>query len=76
MDADSCTLLLGMAIREFRTKAGLSQEAFAHEVGVHRTYMGSIERGERNVSLVNLVRISEALGVPLSKLIARAESLE
>ena len=75
MDARSCTNLLGQAVRELRLKAGYSQEDFANEVGVHRTYMGSVERGERNVSLVNLVRISEALGMPLSKLIAKAESL-
>jgi transcriptional regulator with XRE-family HTH domain len=66
-------LALGMAIRERRAERGLSQEDLAHETGVHRTYVGGIERGERNPSYTNLLRIAKALGLDLSELVARAE---
>ena len=51
----------------------MSQEAFAEKVGVHRTYIGSVERGERNVSLDNIVRIASSLGLRASELLALAE---
>ena len=53
----------GASLRKARQRAGLSQEALGDNSGLHRTYIGSIERGERNVSLVNIVRIAEALGL-------------
>jgi transcriptional regulator with XRE-family HTH domain len=52
-----------MRIRELRLAKGISQEALADEAGVHRTYMGSVERGERNISLENIVRIAKGLRV-------------
>jgi transcriptional regulator with XRE-family HTH domain len=55
--------LVGKRIRELRLKTGISQEALADEAGLHRTYMGSVERGERNMSLENIVRIAKALRV-------------
>lgn len=55
--------LVGMRIRELRLARGISQEALADEAGVHRTYMGSVERGERNISLENIIRIAKALRV-------------
>ena len=61
--------LVGMRIRELRLAKGLSQEALADEAGVHRTYMGSVERGERNISLDNIVRIARALRVAPSTLL-------
>lgn len=64
---------LGLAVRSLRAKKGYSQEGFAYAAGINRTYMGDIERGERNPSLKNLVRISNALGVPLSELVSEAE---
>lgn len=54
-------------------RAGISQEEFARRCGMHRTYIGGIERGERNVSFANLVKISDALGERPSKLLQRCE---
>jgi transcriptional regulator with XRE-family HTH domain len=58
----------GKAVRERRSKNGLSQEAFAELCGLDRTYVGGIERGERNVALVNVEKIARALRVSLSEL--------
>jgi transcriptional regulator with XRE-family HTH domain len=55
--------LVGIRIRELRLGKKISQEALADEAGVHRTYMGSVERGERNISLENIIRIAKALRV-------------
>jgi transcriptional regulator with XRE-family HTH domain len=61
--------ILGRNLRAYREGKNLSQEAFADELGVHRTYMGGIERGERNLTLKSLERIAERLGLdPLSLL--------
>lgn len=64
---------LGVTIRELRKANGHSQESFADAVGLHRTYVGSVERGERNVSLDNICRIARALDLTAAKLIALAE---
>jgi len=58
----------GKKVRELRQAKGLSQEELAFKVGVHRTYLGGIERGERNPSLKNIAAIAEALGISLSEL--------
>lgn len=58
----------GRRVRELRTQRGWSQEQFADECGLHRTYVGGIERGERNVSLVNIHRIAQALSIPVAEL--------
>lgn len=60
--------LLGKRIRELRKARGFSQETFAHECGIHRTYMGDVERGERNIALDNLVKIADALNLELTEL--------
>ena len=65
---------LGRAIRELRRSAGISQEGLADRSRLHRTYVGGIERGERNVSFGNLLKLANALGVRPSELIARSES--
>lgn len=54
----------GQNLRAYREARGLSQEAFADVLGVHRTYMGGMERGERNLTLKSMERISERLKVP------------
>jgi len=59
---------LGQRIRELRTEKGYSQEAFADYCGVHRTFMGTIERGESNLSFQNIAKVASALGLPLSTL--------
>ena len=63
-----------MAIRANRVAKEFSQESFAAAVGLHRTYIGSIERGERNVSLQNLVAVANGLNMSLSQLLADAEA--
>jgi transcriptional regulator with XRE-family HTH domain len=61
--------IFGRNLRAYRQSKGLSQEQFADFVGVHRTYMGGIERGERNLTLVSVERICEQLGLnPLEML--------
>jgi transcriptional regulator with XRE-family HTH domain len=54
---------VGRNLRAYRLERGLSQEEFADVVGVHRTYMGGLERGERNLTLRSLERIAERLKV-------------
>lgn len=54
---------LGKNLKEFRLKAGLSQEELADISSLHRTYIGSVERGERNISLENIVILSRALKI-------------
>lgn len=74
MDTKQARSALGVVIRQQRIKLGHSQESLGEIAELHRNYIGSIERGERNVSLDNLVRIASALGLPLSTLIALAEA--
>ena len=66
---------LGRAIRELRLAVGISQEGLADRSSLHRTYIGGIERGERNLSYANLLRVAAALQVRPSELLARAEAL-
>jgi transcriptional regulator with XRE-family HTH domain len=61
--------IVGRNLRSYRKARGLSQEAFAEVLGVHRTYMGGVERGERNLTLKSLERIAERIELePLSLL--------
>jgi transcriptional regulator with XRE-family HTH domain len=62
--------LLGYNVRKHREALDVSQEALAHQLGMHRTYMGGIERGERNLSLKALERLAEQLGVEPLDLLA------
>jgi transcriptional regulator with XRE-family HTH domain len=58
----------GNRVRELRTEKKLSQEALATACGLHRTYIGNVERGEKNISLENIEKIAEALDVKMSVL--------
>jgi transcriptional regulator with XRE-family HTH domain len=58
----------GGRLRELRKTKGLSQEALAFSCGLDRSYIGGVERGERNVSLVNIYKIAEALRVSVKEL--------
>jgi transcriptional regulator with XRE-family HTH domain len=60
-DKDSSLVRLGAAIRARRQSLGMSQEALADHSGIDRSHMGKIERGERNVSILNIVRIAAAM---------------
>lgn len=64
-------VLLGERLAEARRAKGLSQEAFANAMGLHRTYAGMIERGERNVTVINLLRACTALGIRPGDLLDR-----
>lgn len=63
---------LGKALAELRRDAGLSQEELAHKSGLHRTYIGGLERAERNPTITTLVALSKGLGVGVAELIRRA----
>ena len=59
--------LVGKRMRQLRKKKGLSQEALANECELDRTYIASVENGKRNISIINLEKISKALKVSLSE---------
>ena len=60
---------IGQRIRKLRLEQGLSQEELAEAAGVHRTYIGMLERGEKNVTIYNIERIARALDVRPSSLL-------
>lgn len=55
----------GKKVRELRTERGYSQEGFAFECGLHRTYIGCIERGEKNITITNIEKIAKALKIEI-----------
>lgn len=63
---------IGFRIREFRTDRGLTQAQLADSCGLHRTFIGSVERGERNVAILNLRLIAKTLRVELGDLVSDA----
>jgi transcriptional regulator with XRE-family HTH domain len=71
-DKDGSLVSLGVAIRARRVALGMSQEALADLAGIDRSHMGKIERGERNVTILNIVRVAEALGCRSSDLLLDA----
>ena len=72
---DDANLLerLGAAVRAERMARGVSQEAFADAAKIDRSHMGKIERGERNVTILNVVRIAHALDMSVAQLMAQAK---
>ena len=66
---------LGIQIRSLRKEKGFSQESFAAEVGLDRTYMGGVERGERNVAALNLIQIARCLNIEVGDLFPPVNTL-
>lgn len=64
----------GAAVRELRVRRGISQEGLASEAGLQRTYLNEVERGRRNVTLITIGRIAEALGVGVGELVGATEA--
>lgn len=69
MTSDMPAKTLGKIVRRLRETEGISQEELADRCDLHRTYVGSVERGERNVSLANIVRLAKALKTSPSALL-------
>lgn len=65
---------LGATLAEIRRDRGLTQEALSHATGVHRNYVGGIERGERSPTVATIAVLADALGISLGELFTRAES--
>ena len=63
----------GFAVRVRREALGLTQEELAHQAAIHRTYLSDIERGTRNVSLVNIEHLAAGLDLPMSELFKLVE---
>ncbi len=59
----------GQRVRYERTKQGLSQEELAERAGLHRTYIGMIERAEKNITLLNIEKVAKALGISVGELL-------
>lgn len=66
--SDDVLVRFGQRVRELRTTQGYSQEGFAHACGLDRTYVGGVERGERNIALRNVEQIALTLGMRLDQL--------
>lgn len=62
---------VGINIRKYRDKKGWSQEQLAFEADLHRAYIGQIERGEKNIGLINLEKIAKALNIGLNDLLKK-----
>jgi transcriptional regulator with XRE-family HTH domain len=63
-------LLFAANLRGLRTRRGFSQEKLAELAGLHRTYVGSVERGERNISIDNIARLADALAISAAELLS------
>lgn len=68
MSDDNILIRFGERVRQLRKAKGFSQQSFAETCGLDRTYIGGIERGERNVALRNIEVIAKSLGLPVSEL--------
>ena len=63
-------ITFGEKVREIRKEKGLSQEELAHKADLHRTYIGMIERAEKNITLINIEKIANALNIDIKELLA------
>ncbi|MEK5771632.1 helix-turn-helix transcriptional regulator [Acinetobacter variabilis] len=73
IDDKSILMSFGLSLKKIRLKKNLSQEELAYKSNLHRTYISSVERGERNISLINIVHISKALEIPLYELLEEVQ---
>jgi len=76
MDNDEVLNTFGKKVQEQRLKQGLSQEKLAEISGLDRTYISSMERGRRNVSLLNIVKVARALSIPPSDFLEGIRELD
>ena len=67
--ANQSLIMLGRTIRKLRNKLGISQEELAYRACIYRTYMGDVERGERNIAVLNIIKVAKALKVKPSVLL-------
>lgn len=68
MEKDTISISFGKRVQALRTELGISQEKFAEKAGVHRTYIGMVERAERNVTLKSIEKIANAFNLSISEL--------
>jgi transcriptional regulator with XRE-family HTH domain len=71
----NATQVFGHNIRILRLRAGLSQEKLAERANLHRTYVGAVERAERNITLINAERLAKALGVELIQCLTEIDTV-
>lgn len=71
---DPVLVSIGQVVRELRMDKGLSQEGLAHEAGIDRSYAGGIERGEHNITILNLLKVCRCLNVSMSELLKLAKT--
>jgi len=76
MAANDLKMLLGSAIKAYRTSLGISQEELAHRAGLHRTYVSDLERGARNPSIESIEKLARALRISVAKLFQATASLK
>jgi len=68
--------VFGSNLKRYRVFKGLSQEELAELVNLHRTYIGAVERGERNISLLNIKKLADALGVSIKDLMPDSNNIK
>lgn len=73
-DSVQVRIKLGQRVRELRKKRGWSQETFAHESGLGRSFAGSIERGERDIRITTLCKLTDIFGITLSQLLKNTDA--
>lgn len=71
MTKKNILIVFGDKVRLIRKDLGLSQEELADKAGLHRTYIGMIERGEKNITLTNIEKISKALSIDIADLLKK-----
>jgi len=75
MDEKELPQKFGIVVRQLRLNAGLSQEEFADICGLHRTYIGTVERGEKRVTIATAFKLAKALDISLSKMFKLVEEV-